>query len=31
MALVACLLMTGSLLAILPYFSYVFDFLTPTR
>jgi hypothetical protein len=31
MALVASALMTGSLLAILPYFAYVFDFLTPTR
>lgn len=31
MALVAALLMTGSLLAILPYFVYVFDFLAPTR
>jgi hypothetical protein len=31
MALVAAVLMTGSLLAILPYFVYVFDFLAPTR
>lgn len=31
MALVAMVLMTGSLLALLPYFAYVFDFLSPTR
>ncbi|MBX2797313.1 MAG: DUF2254 domain-containing protein [Myxococcales bacterium] len=31
MALVANLLMTASLLAILPYFAYVFDFLSPSR
>lgn len=31
MALASLGLMTASLLAILPYFAYVFDFLTPTR
>jgi hypothetical protein len=31
MALAASLLMSASLLAILPYFTYVFDFLSPTR
>ena len=31
MALMSLALMTASLLAILPYFAYVFDFLTPTR
>ena len=31
MALAASFLMTTSLIAILPYFAYVFDFLSPTR
>ncbi len=31
MALAASALMSASLLAILPYFAYVFDFLSPTR